>query len=265
MRPFRPKPNAGAPPFLVAHRGVPSKAPENTLASFLLAFDHPKIDMIELDVHLSKEEEVIVLHDRTLQRTSTGNGAARGYAVEELKRFDAGSWFDVKFSSERIPTLGEVLTRARGVCWVNIELKSHLCYREPKGLLEHRVMESVRSNGMESAVMFSSFDHRLISSLKSLYPQASVGVLYNFYRDFGKLPSELARNANAEIFVCGKNELSNRMLRDAKANGIALYLYTVNSIADARAALELGVDGIISDNADEIIPLIEVQDRVTHR
>ena len=256
MRPFQPKPDPGSPPFLVAHRGISSKAPENTLAAFDLALTNPQIDMIELDVHLSEEGEAVVLHDRTLQRTTTGNGAARNYSLAELKGFDAGSWFDSSFSSERIPTLTEVLLPARGKCWVNVEIKSHLLHREPPGLMERRVMETVRACGMEEEVLFSSFNHRLVASLKSLYPGARTGVLYNFYRDFGKLPSLLVRRANAEIFVSGKNELSRRMLEDAKATGIALYVYTVNSVADARAAVELGVDGIISDNADDIVPLI---------
>jgi glycerophosphoryl diester phosphodiesterase len=89
--------------------------------------------------------------------------------------------------------------------------------------------------------------------------------LYNIYRDFGKLPSQLAQKAGAEIFVCGKSELSSRMLRDAQDNGIALYVYTVNSIAAARAAVELGVDGIISDNADDIIPIAKARERAQHR
>ena len=213
--------------------------------------------MIELDVHLSKDEEVVVLHDRTLQRTSTGNGAVRRYTTHELSAFDAGSWFDPQFSAERVPTLRDVLTEAKGKCWVDVEIKSHLFHREPNGLLERRVMEIVRACGMEEAVMFSSFDHALAASMKNLYPSSRVGVLYNMYRDFGKKPSDLAQRAGAEIFVCGKHELTRRMLENAKSNGLALYVYTVNSIDAAQSAVALGVDGIISDNADEIIPFVK--------
>jgi len=77
MKPYQPKPVHDKSPYIIAHRGVSAKAPENTLASFERAASVPGIDMIELDVRLSKDEEVIVLHDRTLQRTSTGNGPAQ--------------------------------------------------------------------------------------------------------------------------------------------------------------------------------------------
>ena len=82
MRSYKPKPSSGMPPYVVAHRGLSAKAPENTLASFERAANVSGVDMIELDVRLTKDEEVIVLHDRTLQRTSTGNGPARNYSPD---------------------------------------------------------------------------------------------------------------------------------------------------------------------------------------
>jgi glycerophosphoryl diester phosphodiesterase len=108
MSSYIPNPLPGAPPYIVAHRGISAKAPENTLAAFNLAASVPGIDMVELDVRLTKDEEVIVLHDRTLQRTSTGNGPARNYSLEEIRGLDAGSWFHPMFSEQRIPTLAEI-------------------------------------------------------------------------------------------------------------------------------------------------------------
>ena len=131
MRPFTPAPSAGEAPRVIAHRGLSAKAPENSAASFTLACSTPGISVIELDVRLSKDERVIVLHDRTLQRTTTGNGRARSYTYEELRRFDAGSWFDPRFHAERIPLLTDVLELARDRCWVNIELKSSWFARWP--------------------------------------------------------------------------------------------------------------------------------------
>src|SRR5512135_1256334 len=122
MRPYRPAPEAGAPPYVVAHRGISAKAPENTLASFELASKVTGIDMVELDVRLTKDEEVIVLHDRTLQRTTTGNGIARKYTLNELSKYDAGSWFDPRYKSERIPKLAEVLRLVGASRWVDIEI-----------------------------------------------------------------------------------------------------------------------------------------------
>ncbi|HLF20325.1 MAG TPA: glycerophosphodiester phosphodiesterase family protein [Bacteroidota bacterium] len=257
MQLFQPNPASGSPPYIIAHRGISAKSPENTLASFALATKTPGIDMIELDVRLSRDDEVIVLHDRTLQRTSTGNGAARNYAYDEIRAFDAGSWFHPSFGAERIPTLRSVLELVRGKRWVNIELKSGFLHREPSGLIESKVLKIVNDCGMDGQVMFSSFDHGLIMNLKKMSPKSHTGVLYNLYRDFVRLPSRLAIAAGAAVFVCAKQELRKKMIRDAHAHGIAVYVYTLNSLEDVRKMLELGVDGILSDNADDIVTIVK--------
>ncbi len=259
--PFLPKPAAGQPPYIIAHRGISAKAPENTLASFSRAVDADGIDMVELDVRLTKDEEVIVLHDRTLQRTTTGNGIARKYALEEIRKYDAGSWFNPSFKAERIPTLRDVLKLVGGSRWVNIEIKSDPVHREPKGLVEERVLEVVSDCRLEHMVLFSSFDHHLIANLKTMAPSATTGVLYNFFRDFGRLPSKLVRRANASVFICGKGELRPSMIEDAHRSGIAVYVYTLNSVKDAQKMMELGVQGIISDCADDIVPLVNGKDQ----
>jgi len=253
MMPLTPTPPAPGNPFVIAHRGLSGKAPENTLASFSLALATPGIAMIELDVRLSKDERVIVLHDRTLQRTTTGNGRARNYNFEELRNLDAGSWFDPRFSSEKIPLLSEVLQLARGRCWVNIELKSSWYLKEPKGLLEQRVLETVDQAGMTDQVLYSSFDHNLVRSLKRMRPAAITGVIYNLYRDFGRAPSALAERAGAAVFVCAKRELKPWMVHDAHRGGVAVYVYTVNSVTELGKLVGWGVDGIILDNADELV------------
>ena len=257
MDPFRPIPQPGRRPYVLAHRGISGKAPENTLASFALACETPGIDMIELDVRLSKENEVVVLHDRTLQRTSTGNGVARSYTVAEMKEFDAGSWFNPAFSRERIPTLREVLTLVNRRRWVNIELKSDFFFPEKPELLERRVLETVADLGYEECVMYSSFNHRMVANIKRFNPWAVTGVLYSVGRDFGRMPSKLAGRVGGSVFVCAKREVTKRMLDDARANGIAFYVYTLNSISSVSRMIELGVDGILSDIADNIVQFVK--------
>ncbi|MEK6755650.1 MAG: glycerophosphodiester phosphodiesterase family protein [Bacteroidota bacterium] len=258
---FQPKPAPGRSPYVIAHRGISGKAPENTLAAFKLACEAPGIDMVELDVRLSKDEEVVVLHDRTLQRTSTGNGAARNYTVEEIREFNAGSWFHQSFSSERIPTLREVLHFINGRRWMNIELKSDFLHREQPFLLERKVLELVDAAEMNRAVMYSSFDHRMVANIKRTNPEAITGVIYNLYRDFGRLPSKLARRVGASVFVCAKHELTPGMVRDARQHALAIYVYTLNTTANVNKMMELGVDGILSDNADDIVRYIKRNDR----
>ncbi len=261
MKPFHPAPLPGEPPFVVAHRGISAKAPENTLASFELAVRAPGIDMVELDVRLTKDEEVIVLHDRTLQRTTTGNGIARKYTLDELKNYDAGSWFDPAFKAERIPTLKEVFGLVGASRWVDVEIKSEPMDAKRRSLVLERVLSVVDESAMSDSVFFSSFDHHLVADLKRIRPGVVTGVLYNFFRDFGRSPSKLARRANSSVFICAKGELQHSMIGDAHAHGIAVYVYTLNSVKDAQKMIQLGVDGIISDNADDIVSLVKLQSK----
>jgi len=258
MKPYRPRPDPAELPYIIAHRGISGKAPENTLSSFSRAVDTHGVRMIELDVRMSHDEHIIVLHDRTLQRTTTGNGAVRNYSLKELKEFDAGSWFHTSFAAERIPTLAEVLRAARGKTWVNIELKGDLFSRNHEVFVA-RVIENVRNENMEDQVLYSSFTHDLLAQIRRNEPNAATGVIYNIYRDFGRSPSKLAGRVNASVFVCAKHELSKSMIRDARQHGLAMYVYTLNSIQDARKMIQFGVDGIISDNADGIITALNNQ------
>lgn len=257
MRLNQPQPLPGAPPYIVAHRGLSAKAPENTLASFEKAACVIDIDMIELDVRLTRDEEVIVLHDRTLQRTSTGNGPARNYLQEEIRQLDAGSWFHPKFAEQRIPTLAEVFQQIGSRLWVDVEIKSDLLHREPPGLLEEKVIDVVHKCGMDDRVLFSSFDHKILSNIKRMKSSAVTGVLFDFLHDFGRSPSKLAERVGAKVFKCATRELHRRMLEDAHDHGIAVYVYTLNSVKGAQRMLAYGVDGILSNNADDIVNVVK--------
>jgi len=257
MRPYQPKPLPGTPPYVVAHRGISAKVPENTLASFEKAASTSGIDMIELDVRLTKDEEVIVLHDRTLQRTSTGNGPARNYSLEEIRRLDAGSWFHKMFAKQQIPTLAEVFRQIGSRLWVDVEIKSDRLHREPIGLLEEKVLDVVHQCGMDDRVLFSSFDHKILANIKRIKSSAVTGVLFDFLHDFGHLSSKLAERVGAKVFVCATRELNRQMLDDAHKKDIAVYVYTLNSVQGAQRMLTYGVDGILSNNADEIVGVVK--------
>jgi len=262
MRPFHAIPSSNASPYVIAHRGISAKAPENTLAALLRAAGTPGIDMVELDVRLSRDEEVIVLHDRSLQRTTTGNGPARKYTLNELKTVDAGSWFHSSFARERIPTLQEVCEALRGKCWIDIEIKSDLFHREPPGLLEQRVLDIVGAAKCSDQVVYSSFDHQLMANVKQVQPGAATGVIYSILRDYGRMPSKLTRRVGASVFVCAKQELTRAMVRDAREHHIPLYVYTLNSTTDVQKMMNLGVQGIISDTADDVVKIIKQESDV---
>jgi len=262
MKPFCPIPSKDGLPYIIAHRGLSVKFPENTLISFEKAANVLGVDMIELDVRLTKDGEVVVIHDHTLQRTTTGNGFVRNYLLREIKQLDAGSWFHPSFSDQRIPTLEEVLRLVGHKVWIDIELKSDFFCRKRNGILERKVLDIVQKCSMNNRVLFSSFDHDMLINIKKMQPEARVGILYNFPFDFGKTPSELAKKVDACVFVCSKREITYEMVRDAHKSSIAVYVYTLNSISSVKRVMEYEVDGIMSDNADEILNVIR-QEKIT--
>ena len=249
LRILRP---AGTRPFVVAHRGLSAAAPENTLAAFRLALD-AGVDALELDVHLTRDDRVAVIHDRTLQRTTTGNGAVRSYTSNEITAFDAGSWFDPRFSSERVPLLEDVFALAGARCWYNIELKSHRLFREAPLHFAKTVIDVVRSNGMLGRVLFSSFDPDLIRAIRTVELAAVAGVLYNWHRELFRSPSSIAGRCAASAFICSWTELTPRRLADAKTAGLAVAVYTVNDPDEARRLSAQGVDVLISDAPDVLL------------
>src|SRR5699024_1345628 len=97
----------------IAHRGASGYAPENTMAAFDKAFEM-KADYIEIDVQMTKDKELVAIHDTTVNRTTNGVGAVGDYTLEELQKIDAWSWFSDDFSSEQIPIFGEILDIYRG-------------------------------------------------------------------------------------------------------------------------------------------------------
>ena len=113
-------------PWIIAHRGFQKNYPENTLIAFQAAMD-AGVQMIELDVSLSRDRKPIVIHDATLARTTNGHGPVHDYTLEELKQLDAGSWYHPDFAGQRLPELAEVLELVDGRVITNIEIKSKFC------------------------------------------------------------------------------------------------------------------------------------------
>ena len=139
----------------LAHRGALRDAPENTLAAFWRALELGA-DGVELDVTLSADGKIVVIHDDTVDRTTGGRGLVSELTLAELKRLDAGSWFAPEFADARIPTLDEVLQALPAPARINIELKSGLY--SPIRDLSARVWSCVKRHNAQSRVLFSSFN-----------------------------------------------------------------------------------------------------------
>jgi len=179
-------------PLLVAHRGASALAPENTLAAFRLAAKDGA-DIIELDVHLSSDEHVVVIHDAYLSRTTNGVGKVARKTLIELRALDAGGWFHPRFAGEPIPTLTEALAWARAQTpppALMIELKGEAQYLK-RGLAKQCV-RAVAEHGMADRVIFISFYHPHLRRVKAVAPHIATGTIFGL-RPIDRWLGRLAR------------------------------------------------------------------------
>lgn len=233
----------------IAHRGASAYYPENTMAAFRGALKM-EADMMELDVLLSKDQEVVVIHDNTLKRTTNGKGRVADKTFEELQKLDAGSWFKQKFSDERIPHLREVLELAKDSIAVNIEIKTEAVTDRAEGGIEEKALQLVRELGMEDQVIFSSFDYRALQHLRQLDPNIPTAVLYNKQESPDAGPAQLADSLQANVFNCSYRQLSMEWMNDASRDTLPVMVYTVNRQLRMETLIKRGVKGIFSNKPD---------------
>ncbi len=256
-------------PLNLAHRGARDVAPENTLAAFRAALDTPGCDGVELDVMLSADGKVVVIHDFTLDKTTNGIGLVGSRTLAELKQLDAGSWRDPRFTGERIPTLQEVLdlctaripmdstgAPAKSVQSVgirimspviNIELKSRSLFSTG---LEARVVELVERNHLEQHVMLSSFDPLAIWRVKRLNPSLVTGLLHAANLTILRAAAWLRPLVRPDALHPVHTLVTPRYMRWAKARSYPVVVWTVNDPGEMRRLADLGVDAIITDRPD---------------
>ena len=233
--------------LIFAHRGVPSKAPENTLPSFQLALE-AGADGIELDVILSKDKHPIVMHDFKLGRTASIKGLVQEMTFEEIKKADAGSWYGEQFKGVEIPTLAEVFDLVGDKLLINIELKMHASDRTSD--LAEIVVKLVEQYQLEDTVIYSSFNPHALAHVKSLNPQASIGLL-SIGNWMGKLVNFFyGRNyLHPEAYHLSANLVTAKWIKNAHRKGIKVRSYTVNQISQMKQFFEWQIDGIFTDDA----------------
>ncbi|MEX0719901.1 MAG: glycerophosphodiester phosphodiesterase [Balneolaceae bacterium] len=241
---------------VIAHRGASAYYPENTMSAFKAAYELGA-EMIELDITLSKDGEIVVIHDEKLGRTTNRKGRVVDFTLEQLKELDAGSWFDASFTSEKIPTLEEVLIFAKDKIALNIEIKTEAVTKNTFSGIEERSLELVKKYGMEEHVIFSSFDYRAISHLRELDVDIPLALLYDRRQAARKLPSVLLDIFNANAFNCNYRKLSKKWIKDVSAHKIPVFVYTVNKEKDMQKLIESGVSGIFSDKPDVLKMVVD--------
>jgi glycerophosphoryl diester phosphodiesterase len=250
-----------------AHRGGAGLAPENTLAAFRNALALGA-DVIELDVHVSRDGEVVVLHDFTLSRTTHTSGYVRETALADLKRLDAGGWFNPRFAGERIPTLREVLDLIRADSprvRVNIETKypSPGEAPPPPPDFEERVLQQVRAAGMLDRVILQSFFYPSIVRVKALAPAVRTAAL-RASRAPTSDPVGVVREAKADIWAPQAGLVTREAVEELHRAGIPVVPWTVNASAEMERLIDAGIgrlrgDGIITDYPDRLLQVLRAR------
>lgn len=219
-------------PKIIAHRGASAHAPENTLAAFQLAVDH-QADGIELDVMLSKDGQIVVIHDDTVDRTTNGSGHVKDMTREELKTLDAGQ-------GQKIPSLDEVLDHFGGQIFINIELKN---YGSVFDALPIKVAALVKKHGLEKSVMVSSFNPFNLPRFGNRVPEVDVGLI--------TLPNK-AKNWVWRLFDYDAlhphfSDVDQVLVASLHARNRRVNVWTVDDLEEIRRLASLNVDSIITN------------------
>ncbi|GGU05924.1 glycerophosphoryl diester phosphodiesterase [Sulfodiicoccus acidiphilus] len=232
-------------PEIWGHRGARGLAPENTLPAFKLAAKLG-VDGVELDVHLTKDGEVVVIHDDRVDRTTNGSGYVKDITFEELSKLDAGSKFGSQWSGTRVPRLREVLSNLKD-CKFKVELKHGSTVYEG---IEEKVLEEVKKFSRLDKVEFTSFDFDALQRLRELEARASLGLIFigrpRWFLDVAKRLEATSLNSNISLVTKEDVKVSNQ-------EGFRLGLWTVNEEWEMKKAWELCPDSITTDYPDKAL------------
>ncbi len=229
-----------------ALRGASYEAPENTLAAFLLAAELGA-DGVELDVQLSKDGHVVVIHDFVLDKTTNGRGPVRARTLAELRALDAGGWFDRALAGQRIPTLQEVIEAVGSRLLLNIELKTDSLRDDG---LAAEVVRLVEENNLLDRVIVSSFNPLAVWRVKRLNPWLSVGLLYAPDMPLMQRLPWMRHLLRLEALHPHYTLVDHRYIRWAKERGYRLHVWTVDDPGEMWRLARQGVDLIITNRPD---------------
>lgn len=231
---------------IFAHRGFSGYYPENTMLAFQKVAEETVADGIELDIQLTKDGEIVIMHDEMLDRTTNGSGWLKDHTLEELKMLSVGVNVKGFFPRQTIPTLREYFTWLKTTKLItNIELKTS--YFEYEGI-EEKLIAMVKEFGLEDQILYSSFNHYTVARIKKLMPEAKCGLLTDTWlMNIGEYAaSQGAASVNARTYFCAKEGVAAEL----HAHNIALQAWTPNDAEMMQELVDAGVDVLITNYPD---------------
>lgn len=244
--------------LVVAHRGGAALAPENTLAAFENAIKIG-VDQVECDVHVSKDGELIVMHDPDVSRTTDGNGQISQMTLAEIKKLNAAAKFTGgTFAAQPPPTLGELLDLVKGKAGVQIEIKVAAGNTRYSGI-ENKVADLLNAKGMTDKAIVISFDFPTLKDIKAIDPRIKTGALVNaqwmsarMTKSPEQILDEVVKDTGADYFMPTAGSVSEALVKATHAKGLKIGAWTVDATSDMRRLAGWGVDAITSNRPDEL-------------
>jgi glycerophosphoryl diester phosphodiesterase len=233
--------------MVIAHRGASSYAPENTVAAFDLALEIG-VSHIELDVHFTSDDHLVVIHDDTVDRTTNGRGPVTSHTLAALTALDAGSWFGGKFVGARIPTFADVLERYRGRAHIHTEIKGRSAH------LAERTVDLVRRHGMVDHVTITSFQRASLAETRAYAPELPTGWLV------GEVTDAIVADARAMGLtqLCPRaNTITAGLVDRLHREGFVVRAWGVATEELMRQVVEAGADGMTVNFPDLLLTYLQ--------
>ena len=236
-------------PLIVAHRGDVINAPENTISAFRKVLDMGA-DGIELDVRLTRDEKLVVFHDRCLDRTSNGSGPVNHRTLDEIRELDAGSWFDPGFKGEQPPTLDEAFESLPGDFLINVEMKVIM-----KGirLIAHKVAEVVRRHDRWDSTLVASFNPISLYELRKIDPQISRGYIWSRHHPFPIRSRCFSPLVQADWYDPANDSYNPTLHRKFQARGSRVLAWDLDFDRDMEQMAAARLDAIVTDSLQEML------------
>ena len=236
-------------PLVIAHRGDVTNAPENTIQAFKKALDLGA-DGIELDVRLTKDERLVVFHDRCLDRTSNGTGPVNHYTQEQVLGLDAGSWFGPEFQGERTPTLDEVFESLPADFLINVEMKVIM-----KGmrLIAHRVAKVVRRHARWESTLVASFNPIALWELRKIEPKITRGYIWSRRHPFPIRSRCFSPLVQADWYDPANDSYNPKLHRRFRSRGARVLAWDLDFGRDMERMAAARLDAVVTDSLQEML------------
>jgi len=240
--------------ILIGHRGAKNEAPENTL----MGFKHLKnlgIQNVEFDLHLSADQELVIIHDKTLERTTNGTGLVRTKTAKELKLLDACSYFSKNITAEGVPTLKEVLSVFDQLEHAQLEVKPPRF--EDHQIICNKIKQTLDELNLLQQCVVTSFDYSFLESCKHYQPELKRGFLCEKKGAALMDPVEATLKLECQLLAIDWQLCTEEMIQRAHKNHLQISVWTVDDEKVFKQLMAWGIDSIITNCPSKFIPLID--------